>query len=248
MICQCISDTPHLYYRGVGKCELSSLNCFLNSRFTRPDAYQTSLPTCMTKVFNSTSKNELLIVPITCRTLIFQLLRSFLALLFFLTFHLWPRVNPVGPMGRGSPSHCHHSVPGHPLFSSGLPQGLLVDFSTVSSPTFSLVSRQQPGWHCWNLESTQNPPGTSYFTHSESLTVPWSCQALSLQGSTLALSSTWKVSSPNLCRTTFSISFKSLLKNHFLISFSIPSPATLYKIARQISWHLQSPFPVLRSS
>ena len=134
MICQCISDTPHPYYRGVGKCELSSLNCVLNSRFTHPAAYQTSLPRCMTKVFNSTSQNELLIVPLTCRTLIFQLLRSFLVLLFFLTFYLWPRVNPVGLMGRGSPSHCHHSVPGHPLFSSGLPQGLLVGFSTVSSP------------------------------------------------------------------------------------------------------------------
>ena len=145
MICQCISNTPHPYYRGVGKCEISSLNFVLNSRFTRPAAYQTSLPRYMTKVFNSTSQNELLIVTLTCKTPIFQLLRSFLALLFFLTFHLWPRVNALGPIGRGSPSHCHHSVPGQPLFSSGLSYDLLVGFSTVSSSTFSLVFTQQPG-------------------------------------------------------------------------------------------------------
>lgn len=64
---------------------------------------ETSLPRCMKNVSNFTRWNEPLILPLTWGTPIFQLFRSFLALFFFLTLHIWSRVNPAGPKARAWP-------------------------------------------------------------------------------------------------------------------------------------------------
>lgn len=224
MICQCISNTPHPYYRGVGKCEISSLNFVLNSRFTRqlPTRHphlgiwqKYSIPQVKMSSLTSHSNLQSPNLPVA------QIILS-----SFVFIHIPPLAQSKSswPHCESSPSHCHHSVPGHLPPSSGLSHGLLEVsprslLSVQSSPSW------QPGWHCWNLESTQNPQGLLISLTLKASLFLGSCQAHS------------HLRAPHLLfppgRFFWSLQdyllhlLQVLLKIHFIISFSILPSHTL---------------------
>lgn len=107
----------------------------------------------------------------------------FMALLFFLIPHICSTENPIGPHSRV-----------WPLFTTLLPSffpkspTFLFWISTIAFYKFplfriglrSVYPHPAAQWYCWDIkESTQNPPVTFHFARSESLAVPWTCQAIS---------------------------------------------------------------------